>query len=73
MVRIGRSLGARLGAFAELYGLSPSSPDGGDESYLDGGFTFSLGPNAQLDLRGGAGLTGDSADWLFGLGFAHRW
>lgn len=72
-VALGRSLGARLGAFLELYGLSPSSPDGGDESYLDGGFTFALGPDAQLDVRAGAGLTDDSADWLFGLGFARRW
>jgi hypothetical protein len=72
-VALGRSLGARLGAFVELYGLNPSSPDGGDESYLDGGLTFALGPDAQLDVRGGAGLTDDSADWLFGLGFARRW
>jgi hypothetical protein len=72
-VALGRSLGARLGAFVELYGLNPSGPDGGDESYLDGGFTFALGPEAQVDLRGGAGLTDDSADWLFGLGFARRW
>lgn len=72
-VALGRSLGARLGAFAELYGLSPSRPNGGDEAYFDGGFTFALGPDAQLDLRAGAGLTDDSADWLFGLGFARRW
>jgi len=72
-VALGRSLGGPWGAFLELYGLAPSGPDADDAAYVDGGFTLGLGPDAQLDIRAGAGLTDASADWLFGLGFARRW
>ena len=73
-VALGRSLGSRLGAFLELYGLAPASADGdADAAWLDGGLTLGLGPDAQLDVREGAGLTEAASDWLFGLGFARRW
>jgi hypothetical protein len=72
-VALGRPLGPRLGAFAELYGLAPGHPGGDDAAYADGGLTLALGPDAQLDARAGAGLTDASADWLFGIGFARRW
>ncbi|MGH7566367.1 MAG: transporter [Gemmatimonadota bacterium] len=73
-VALGRSLGARLGAFVELYGLAPAGGDGDDDAaWLDGGLTLAFGPDAQLDVRAGAGLTDAASDWLFGLGFARRW
>ena len=73
-VALGRSLGERLGAFLELYGLAPAAADGDeDEAYLDGGLTLAFGPDAQLDARAGAGLTDAAADWFFGIGFARRW
>ena len=72
-VALGRSLGERLGAFLELYGFAPVEPEGDDAAVVDGGLTLALGPNAQLDVRAGAGLTDAAPDWLFGLGFAHRW
>ena len=72
-VALGRALGERLGAFLELYGFAPAAPEGDDAAVLDGGLTFALGPEAQLDVRAGAGLTDAAPDWLFGLGFARRW
>jgi hypothetical protein len=72
-VVLGRSLGSRLGAFAELYGFAPVDPGGDDAVHADGGLTLALGPAAQLDVRAGVGLTDAAADWLFGLGFARRW
>jgi len=72
-VALGRSLGSRLGAFAEIYGFAPVAPRGDDAAHADGGLTLALGPGAQLDVRAGVGLTDAAADWLFGLGFARRW
>ena len=68
-VAVGRALGERLGAFAELYGFAPAGADGDDDAaYFDGGLTLGFGLDAQLDVRAGVGLTDASADWLFGLG-----
>ena len=73
-VVVGRALGERLGAFAELYGFAPASSESDDDAaYFDGGLTIGFGLDAQLDVRAGVGLTDASADWLFGLGFARRW
>ena len=72
-VALGRSLGGPWSAFVELYGNAPSAPAGADDAYVDGGLTLGLGPDAQLDIRTGAGLTDASADWILGLGFARRW
>jgi hypothetical protein len=72
-VALGRSLGERLAAFAELYGFAPAEPGGEDAVHADGGLTLALGPDAQLDVRAGVGLTDAAADWLFGLGLARRW
>ncbi|HJR54832.1 MAG TPA: transporter [Gemmatimonadota bacterium] len=73
-IALGRSLGERVGAFLELYGLAPAGAEGDDDAaYLDGGLTLAFGPDAQLDARAGAGLTDAAADWFFGLGFARRW
>ena len=72
-VALGRSLNSRLGVFAEIYGFAPAAPGGDDAAHADGGFTFAIGPEVQLDVRAGVGLTDAAADWLFGLGFARRW
>lgn len=72
-VVLGRSLGARLGAFLELYGFAPADPGGDDAAWVDGGFTLGFGHDAQFDVRAGAGITDAASDWLFGLGFARRW
>lgn len=72
-VALGRSLGERLGMFLELYGSAPAAPAEDDVAVFDGGLTLGFGPDAQLDVRAGVGLTDVAPDWLFGLGFARRW
>ena len=72
-VALGWAAGERLGLFAELYGFSEEEPDGDGTLYADGGATWLLSPDLQLDARVGTGLSGTDTDWFFGLGFAARW
>jgi len=59
---VGMSLAERLGGFAELYG---SSPEGGyPNTRIDGGLTYLIRHNLQVDLSGGMGL-GSDVDFYF--------
>lgn len=70
---LGFALSPRLGAFAEVFGEEPVDAPGSSDVSVDGGFTYRVRPNLQLDLFGGAGLTDDAADWFVGTGFVVRW
>ena len=70
---LGIGLGDRLGAFVELFGEIPIDAPGGAAHLFDGGFTYLLRPNLQLDLAGGVGLTDDAPDWFVGAGVSWRW
>lgn len=70
---LGWSATERLGLFAELFGFSEEEPDGDATLYADGGATWALSPDAQLDVRVGTGLSGTETDWFAGVGFAVRW
>lgn len=70
---LGFALGERLGAFAEVFGEEPVDAPGSSAVSVDGGFTYLVRPNLQLDLFGGAGLTDDAADWFVGTGLSVRW
>lgn len=69
---LGIGLTERLGAFAELFGEEPIDAPGSSAVSADGGFTWLLRPNLQLDLFAGAGLTDDAPDWLAGAGLSLR-
>lgn len=69
---LGISWTERLGAFVELFGELPVDAPGGDVHSFDGGFTYLLRPNLQLDVSGGVGLTDTAADWFVGAGIAVR-
>lgn len=69
---LGIGLTERLGAFAEVFGEIPASAVGKPANALDGGFTYLLRPNLQLDVTGGAGLSGRAVDWFVGAGFSLR-
>lgn len=71
-VALGTSVTGRLGAFVELFGAEPVDAPPGSEVSLDGGFTYLLRPNLQLDLSAGAGLTDDAPDWFVGAGVSFR-
>jgi hypothetical protein len=70
---LGYSLTDRLGAFFEYFGAYPIVKDGPDESFLNGGVTFLVLANFQLDARAGYGLNGLEDDFFFGLGSGVRW
>lgn len=72
-VALGWPAGERLGLFAELYGFSEEEEGGDATSYANGGATWLLGPDLQLDARLGTGLSGTDTDWFVGVGFAARW
>jgi Putative MetA-pathway of phenol degradation len=72
---IGRSwdpLSERLGSFIEVFGETPLRGEGDPEVYIDGGFTYLLTPELQLDLNARIGLTKAAADVGGGLGLAAR-
>lgn len=69
---LGISLSDRLGAFVELFGDLPASAPGGPANSFDGGFTYLLRDNLQLDLAAGVGLSDAAADWFLGLGVSFR-
>ncbi|HCA49982.1 MAG: transporter [Pirellulaceae bacterium] len=73
-VAIGKSLDDKLGAYYEWYCLIPDGADSAPvEHYMDGGFTYSLNNNLQLDIRAGFGLNEESDDYFAGTGLIYRY
>jgi len=62
----------RLGAFVEYYGLYPNTRRSDCAHTLNGGFTYLLTANLQLDWRIGGGLNEEADDFLMGLGLSWR-
>lgn len=62
------SLTDRLGAFVEAYGFNKESLNGSSTTYLNGGLTFGVSNDVQLDIRVGAGLDDPSPNWFAGIG-----
>jgi hypothetical protein len=67
---VGAVLGPRIGAYVETFGnfAYSSLP----ESYADGGFTFNMFPDLQLDASGGVGLNEFSNDYFISAGLSFR-
>lgn len=66
----------RFAAYTEWFAFFPAgaaTPGVGPQHYLDGGFTYRLSPNFQLDLRAGCGLNRSAANLFAGSGFAVRY
>ncbi len=73
-VSIGTPLAEKVGGYMEYFGIFPSSTDQAkDESYLNGGVTYSINDDLQLDARLGGGLNNNAADLFTGFGFAWRY
>jgi hypothetical protein len=71
-VSLGAALGQRWGAFAELFGDVPASASGGPAHSFDGGVTFLVWENLQLDLAAGVGLSAEADDTFVGAGLSFR-
>jgi Putative MetA-pathway of phenol degradation len=73
---IGYTLTEQLGAYTEWFALYPTSaiaPGTTPEHYANGGFTYKVTPDFQLDVRAGCGLNRAAADFFAGAGFAVRY
>jgi hypothetical protein len=70
---VGYSLAERVGAYTEWFVIAPDGADTNHtEHYADGGFTFLVNDNFQLDIRAGVGLNEAADDYFVGSGFAIR-
>jgi hypothetical protein len=70
-VSLGAGLTDRVGAYIELFGAVGLSASGPSHT-LDGGFTYLLAENLQLDTSGGVGLNSKADDWFVGAGVSYR-
>ncbi|MEQ8791407.1 MAG: transporter [Pirellulaceae bacterium] len=69
----GYTLTDRLGAYTEWFALMPSGADTDrTQHYLNGGFTYLMSDNVQLDVRAGKGLSGTGDDYFLGTGASLR-
>lgn len=68
---LGAALGERLGAFVEAFGFA--TDDDAGPAWADGGVTFLVHDDLQLDARAGAGLFQAAGDWFVGAGLSRRW
>ena len=63
----------KWGAYNEFFALFPHSADTvKPEYYYNGGLTYLLSNDVQWDIRGGAGLNRNAADYFFGTGVSIR-
>jgi len=70
-VVLGTALSPRLGTFIEFFGEAPTG-EGKPANSIDGGFTYLLADNLQVDLLGGVALSEAADDWFFGAGIVWR-
>ena len=70
---IAYSIGDRLAAYTEYFGLYPSSADTtSPENYFNGGFTYLINDDIQWDIRAGVGLDENADDYFAGSGLSIR-
>lgn len=72
-IALGHDLGGGWGGYLEYYGLSREEPNGPDVHFANGGFTYLISDDLQLDARIGTGMNTASPDWFTGLGLVARW
>ena len=62
----------KLGAYVEYFGLYPSDREQDAEHTLNGGFTYLITDNLQLDVLAGFGLNEQAPDFFAGVGISIR-
>jgi hypothetical protein len=67
------TLTERLGAYTEWFAFFPAGSDVElPQHYFDGGFTYRVNKNLQLDIRAGVGLNDPADDFFAGSGSVIR-
>ena len=67
------SLSEKLGFYIEYYGFYPNAEHSDAAHTINGGLTYLINNNFQLDWRIGAGLNEEADDFFTGVGFAWRY
>ena len=67
------ALSDRVGSYLEYFGFFPGEEAGGNRSYVNGGFTYLVTDDFQLDARAGFGMNPTRPDGFFGVGASRRW
>jgi len=70
-VALGLGLGERWGTYVEYFGLFPAEQEP-TQHFVNGGVTFLVTENLQLDARVGAGLNESADDFFAGAGLSWR-
>lgn len=70
---LGYAVTERLGVFGEYFGTSAEERGGSAAHAVDGGVTWLLTPDLQLDAWAGAGLSDAAPEWSAGTGIVARW
>jgi Putative MetA-pathway of phenol degradation len=73
---VGYHLTQKWGAYTEWFAFYPDgavAPGVGPEHYFDGGFTYKVTKNLQLDWRAGIGLNEHAVDYFAGAGLSMRY
>jgi hypothetical protein len=69
------SLSERIGTFTEWFAFFPHSavgPSAQVQHFLNGGFTYLLNNDLQIDIRTGVGLNREAENYFTGVGFSLR-
>ncbi len=61
-----------MSVYGEYFGFYPNGRNADAAHYLNGGFTFPVHDNFQIDLRAGFGLNEEADNFFTGIGFAFR-
>lgn len=71
---LGFTLSDKWGAYAEVYGLSKADSTGKSAKYANGGVTYLINDDFQLDSRAGIGINNHAGgpDFFLGFGAARR-
>ncbi len=69
----GYAVAERVGVYAEYFRIMPESRGADDAGYLNGGVTYLVSPEFQLDARLGQGVDGAASGYFIGLGLSRRW
>lgn len=70
---LGYAISDEVGIFGEVFGTGPQDQGGPFELGVDGGFTWLLEDDLQLDLAAQKGLSGSGLDWGVTIGVSARY
>jgi len=70
IIALGYSLSGKVGTYVEYYGFLPSGEDVPNTGYLNGGFTYLVNNDFQLDIRAGVGHNDPDPEYFVGFGAA---